>query len=105
MVDYFDARVLLVVETSVETVAEHKNVHPLTFEIIKVVQLEILPLQTVAVVMATINANMLVFIFLLTKLLSFKSNCKYSHYYFHHDDFLRKKTIKLCFPIFFHYLC
>ena len=38
VVDDLDARVLLVIESTVETVAEHQHVHTLTVEIFKVVQ-------------------------------------------------------------------
>ena len=43
MVDDLNARVLLVVETAVETVAEHQHVDPLSLEILEVVKLQVLP--------------------------------------------------------------
>ena len=39
MMDDFDARVLLVVETTIETVAEHQHVHALPLKVLAVVQL------------------------------------------------------------------
>ena len=44
MLDDFNTRVLLVVETSVETVAENQYVDALPFEILEVVQFQILRL-------------------------------------------------------------
>ena len=42
MMDNLDARVLFVVEAAVKTIAEHQHIHPLPFEILKVVEENIL---------------------------------------------------------------
>ena len=39
MMDDLNARILLIVETAIETVAEHENVHALTLKIFTVIQL------------------------------------------------------------------
>ena len=38
MMDDLNARILLIVETAIETVAEHENVHALTLKIFTVIQ-------------------------------------------------------------------
>ncbi len=42
VMDNLNSRVLLVVETTIETIAEHQHVYALTLEVFKVVQLKIL---------------------------------------------------------------
>ena len=39
MMDDLNARILLIVETAIETVAEHENVHALTLKLFTVIQL------------------------------------------------------------------
>ena len=42
VVDNLNTRVLLIIESSIEAVAEHQHIAPLAFEILEIVQLEIL---------------------------------------------------------------
>ena len=42
MLNNLNTRVLLIIETTVKTVAEHQDIHSLTFEVFTVVQLQIL---------------------------------------------------------------
>ena len=42
MLDNLNARVLLIIETTIETVAEHEYIDTLSFEVLTVVQFQIL---------------------------------------------------------------